>query len=212
VRDLNGNLNVKDQVTEPAVFHDALDAALNFVLVTGIRVCNIPSGTEIHLIDITHVLAPSLYQRANCSDRLGKTHVKQYDDRTDDNRADDNQNGVLPNVLPGHPYDFLAFAHAITKELCNSTEHPHEDIRLLFLIRILCHMQPHNLKIFGGRLLRFLVQGVFAAETAILVELKSVGVVLFVLFGIVVSLLAFGAGKSYLDSVFLFSHLFGTSY
>jgi hypothetical protein len=68
-------------------------------------------------------------------------------------------------------------------------------------------MQPHNLRFFGGRLLRFLVQGVFAAETAILVELKSVGVVLFVLFGIVVSLLAFGARQSDSGST-SFCHIF----
>jgi hypothetical protein len=39
------------------------------------------------------------------------------------------------------------------------------------------------------------VQGVFTAETAILIELKTIGIVLLVLEGIVVPLLAFGAGK-----------------
>jgi hypothetical protein len=44
-------------------------------------------------------------------------------------------------------------------------------------------------------LLGFPVQGVLTAETAILVELKTIGIVLLVLEGIVVPLLAFGAGK-----------------
>jgi hypothetical protein len=39
------------------------------------------------------------------------------------------------------------------------------------------------------------MQGVLTAETAILVELKTIGVVLLVLERIVVPLLAFGAGK-----------------
>jgi hypothetical protein len=39
------------------------------------------------------------------------------------------------------------------------------------------------------------VQGVLAAETAVLVELKTIGVVLLVLERIVISLLAFGAGQ-----------------
>jgi hypothetical protein len=44
------------------------------------------------------------------------------------------------------------------------------------------------------------VQGVLAAETAVLVELKTIGIVLFVLERIVISLLAFGAGQSDLNA------------
>ena len=47
------------------------------------------------------------------------------------------------------------------------------------------------------------MQGVLAAETAILVHLESVGIVLLVLLCVVVSLLAFGAGESNLDSLFV---------
>jgi hypothetical protein len=39
------------------------------------------------------------------------------------------------------------------------------------------------------------VQGVLTAETAVLVELETIGIVLLVLEGIVISLLAFGAGQ-----------------
>jgi len=38
------------------------------------------------------------------------------------------------------------------------------------------------------------------AETAVLAELKTIGIVLFVLHGVVISLLAFGAGKNNLDA------------
>jgi hypothetical protein len=44
------------------------------------------------------------------------------------------------------------------------------------------------------------MQGVFAAETAVFVPLKSVGVVLLVLFCVVVSLLAFAARQGNFDS------------
>ena len=47
------------------------------------------------------------------------------------------------------------------------------------------------------------MKGVFTAETAILVELETIGIVLLVLEGIVVPLLAFGAGKCDLYSHFL---------
>ena len=47
------------------------------------------------------------------------------------------------------------------------------------------------------------MNSVLAAELAVLAELKSVGRVLFVLLCVVVSLLAFGAGESDLDSLFV---------
>ena len=53
-----------------------------------------------------------------------------------------------------------------------------------------------------AELLCFLVQGVLLAETAVLVELKSVGVILLILLGFVIALLAFAASKSNLNSHF----------
>ena len=44
------------------------------------------------------------------------------------------------------------------------------------------------------------MQCVLAAELAVLLELKTVRVVLLVLLGVIVSLLALGAGESDLDS------------
>ena len=49
-------------------------------------------------------------------------------------------------------------------------------------------------------LLRLAMHSVLAAEAAVLVHLKSVGVVLLVLHGVVVALLAFGASQSDLYS------------
>ena len=63
-----------------------------------------------------------------------------------------------------------------------------------------CRIAPYS-KLFG-----FLVQGVLAAEAAVLVHFKSVGIVLLVLHGVVVALLALGAGQGNFDSHF------GTSY
>ena len=53
-----------------------------------------------------------------------------------------------------------------------------------------------------AELLCFLVQGVLLAEAAVLVELKSVGVILLILLGFVIALLAFAASKSNLNSHF----------
>ena len=47
----------------------------------------------------------------------------------------------------------------------------------------------------SSKLLRFFVQGMLAAETAILVHLKTIGIVLFVLDRVIVSLLALLADK-----------------
>ena len=47
------------------------------------------------------------------------------------------------------------------------------------------------------------MHGVLAAETAVLAELDTIGVVLLVLEGVVVSLLAFGAGQGDLYAHFL---------
>ena len=55
------------------------------------------------------------------------------------------------------------------------------------------------------RLLRFSVASAFAAEFAIFLEFKSVGIVFLVLFCVVVSLFALCAGESYLDS-YVISH------
>ena len=64
---------------------------------------------------------------------------------------------------------------------------------------------------YGGikvtlKLLCFLMKCVLFAESAVLVHLKSVGVILLVLLGFVIALLAFAASKSNLNSHF------GTSY
>ena len=50
----------------------------------------------------------------------------------------------------------------------------------------------------------FLVQRVLAAEAAILHKLDTIGIVLLVLEGVVVSLLAFGAGQGDLNAHFFF--------
>ena len=49
------------------------------------------------------------------------------------------------------------------------------------------------------------MESVFAAEFAIFLEFKSVGIVFLVLFCVVVSLFALCAGESYLDS-YVISH------
>ena len=60
-----------------------------------------------------------------------------------------------------------------------------------FLFHFVCH---------GDLLLRFPMEGLLAAEPAILVELQTIGIVLLVLEGIVIPLLALGAGQRDLNA------------
>ena len=59
---------------------------------------------------------------------------------------------------------------------------------------------------FSVSLLRLAVHGVLAAEAAVLVHFQSVRIVLLVLHGVVVALLALGAGQGNFDSHFGTSH------
>jgi hypothetical protein len=98
--------------------------------------------------------------------------------------------GVLGKVFAGRPRKLFQFAHNVLK----ITADTREQVGLLLLFGgfyIVCHFY---VPVLSG-LLSFPVNGVLAAETAVLGELDPVGVVLLVLKSVVVTLLALGAGQ-----------------
>lgn len=114
--------------------------------------------------------------------------------------ADEDQDRILTQIGSGHPYDLFHLAAEVAPKFCDARAHALKDVRLFF--SILCHIQNLSNQNLGSRkgLLGFLMQGVFAAETAVFVPLKSVGVVFLVLLCVVVSLLAFAACQGNFDS------------
>ena len=107
-----------------------------------------------------------------------QTSVKSVDKQTGNQDHDDNDKEVLGRVLGCGPCDLLDLADAGTEERGDSGEY------VLFL-----SISHNNL-----RLLCFPVKSMLLAESAILVHLQSVRIVLFVFHCVVVALFALRAG------------------
>ena len=110
--------------------------------------------------------------------------VEQPDENADDQDTGSNHQCVLQDLLRGGPDDLLQLATELTEvssDLAPGFSKP------VFLLDF-CH--------WGASLLGLVVSGVLLAESAILLHLETVRVVLLVLHGVVVSLLALGASQS----------------
>ena len=136
---------------------------------------DVPSGLIRHLV-------PPLRADEQPDDESNDP-VKDADGHRKDHNSGQNNRRVVQDLLFRRPDDLLDLALLVAEELADPGEE-----RLLF--SFFCHAVLLPL-LFG-----FFVKGVFLAESAILVHLKSVGVVFLVLHGIVVALLAFGASQS----------------
>ena len=119
-----------------------------------------------------------------------KDGIKNTDQRTECYGHDDNDGRALGGFLAGKPGDLLHLADALAEELADSLK----ETGLLFLLRLFdfffvqfCH------NTILSTLLGFLVQGVFAAETAVLVHFKSVRIILLVFLCVIIPLLTFRA-------------------
>ena len=119
--------------------------------------------------------------------------VKQPNENADSQHAANHDQSVLCYLLGGGPNDLLQLAAKLAEVSGNGTKGSCEPIFLL------------SFSHFAASLLRLVVNGVLSAESAVLLHFETVGIVLLVLHGVVVSLLAFAASKG--D---LYSH-FGTS-
>ena len=110
--------------------------------------------------------------------------VEHPDKCTNHNDTGNDDQGVLSHLLGGGPYDLLQLALELAEVSGDGTEGSFKPVFLLDF----CHCGPS--------LLGLVVNGVLLAESAILLHFETVGVILLVLHGVVVSLLALGASQS----------------
>jgi hypothetical protein len=111
--------------------------------------------------------------------------VKHPDEDADDQNAANNDGSILQNLLMGRPDDLLQFAAQLTEVLAGFAPGSLEPVFLFDF--------SHELR---ASLLGLVVSGVLSAESAVLLHFETVGVVLLVLHGVVVSLLALRASQS----------------
>ena len=110
--------------------------------------------------------------------------VEQPDEHTDDQNTADDDQGVLQHLLRGGPDNLLQLALELTEVLADLAPGSLEPVFLFDF----CHC--------GASLLGLVVSGVLSAESAVLLHFETVGVILLVLHGVVVSLLALRASQS----------------
>ena len=116
---------------------------------------------------------------ANLSGKV--EHPNEY---AHDEHGNQNDQGVLENLLGGRPHDLLKFTAELTEVSADAAPGSLEPVFLLSF----CHV--------WSSLLGLVVNGVLLAESAILLHFETVGIILLVLHGVVVSLLALGASQS----------------
>ena len=111
--------------------------------------------------------------------------VEQPDEDADDQNTANNDGGVLQDLLVSGPNYLLQFAAQLTEVLAGFAPGLFEPVFLFDF--------SHELR---ASLLGLVVSGVLSAESAVLLHFETVGVVLLVLHGVVVSLLALRASQS----------------
>ena len=112
------------------------------------------------------------------------------DDANDQNRDEDDQR-VVEKLLATRPDDLLQLTAHFAEPFGEASAGTDEEIGLLVNF---CHCFS------SFRLLRFGMNGMLSAEPAILLHFQTVGIILLVLHGVVVSLLALVAAKGDLYS------------
>ena len=120
--------------------------------------------------------------------------IEDPDANTDDQRAHQNDDGVVDHLALCRPYDFFQLALHLTEPAADALAGAGKEV---FLFRFCHDVHPFCL---SDVLLRLAVHSLLFAESAILFQFDTVGVVLLVLHGVVVSLLAFVASERDLNS------------
>ena len=111
--------------------------------------------------------------------------IKQPDESANHQAAACNDQCILQHLLRGGPNDLLQLAAQLTEELAGLAPGSLEPVFLFDF--------SHEMR---ASLLGLVVSGVLSAESAVLLHLETIGVILLVLHGVVVSLLALGASQS----------------
>ena len=120
--------------------------------------------------------------------------IKDTDEDTDDQYARQNDERVIDHLALCRPHDLLQLALHFAEPAAEAFAGTDKEVFLFCF----CHdVHPFCL---SDVLLRLAVQGLLLAESAILFQFDTVGVVLLVLHGVVVSLLAFVASERDLHS------------
>ena len=107
----------------------------------------------------------------------------------DDQCAHQNDDGVVDHLALCRPYDFFQLALHFTEPAAETLASAGKEV---FLFRFCHDVHPFCL---SDVLLRLAVHSLLFAESAILFQFDTVGVVFLVLHGVVVSLLALGASQ-----------------
>ena len=121
----------------------------------------------------------------------GADSIKDPNANTDDQNARQNNERVIDHLAPGRPYDLFQLALHFTEPAADAFACAGKEVFLFCF----CHdFHPFCNAVFTA-LLRLAVNRVLLAESAILLHLETVGIVLLVFHGVVVSLLAFVASE-----------------
>ena len=117
--------------------------------------------------------------------------IKYPDENTNDQNTHQNDDGVVDHLALRRPNNFFQLALHFTEPAADPLAGTDENV---FLFRF-CHVVHPFCNAHGIALLRLVMNRVFLAESAILLHLKTVRVILLVLHGVVVSLLALAASE-----------------
>ena len=175
-----------DHVLQVAVFNVLFNGGLYGVFITGVCVDHIP------LCGVSHGRRPLCAgaQGDNALYDQVRHGVEHPDKHANDQNAEQDDDRVVDHLALGGPNDLFQLAAHLAEPTGNPLAGPDEDVGLL--VRFCCHVT--------NSLLRLGMVGVLSAESAIFTHLKTVGIVLLVLDGIVVSLLALVTSQGDLDS------------
>ena len=124
-------------------------------------------------------------QADETGDDNGSEEIEQPDEQADDQDAAGHDHSVLQNLLLGGPNDLLELASHFAEELLGLIPLGGEPVFLLDF----SHLNESSL-------LGLVVSGVLSAESAVLLHFETIGVILLVFHGVVVSLLALRASQS----------------
>ena len=127
--------------------------------------------------------------------------VEHPNEDADDDAASNDDQSVVDDLLLAGPNNLLELAAHFAEPALHTCEQVRLNVSFCHFLFTLSALDG-----LSSDLLRLVVHSVLSAESAVLLHFKTIGVILLVLDGVVVSLLALGASESDLNAHF------GTSY
>ena len=214
-----GDLDVINEMGEMAVLDDFFEIGFDFVLKTGVGMDDIPFGTLVEFVEVTHGLA---YQSGYAFDDLTEHGVNDGNREAEHNDGANDEQRILSDIFPGHPRDLFEFAQIFFPELLDASAHTDKNVRLFVFHLCLFVFGFSGTGGFSGRgfrcgdffgcfffdishfvhlsSLRLSVQSVLPAEAAELLHFEPVRIVFLVFCCVIISGFALGAGQRNFDS------------